>query len=225
MMPFLALTLILLLALSGRIAYLESKEREKAAAFIETERRASTTVIGEKKMRDIEFVEPSMDFIIPNDRYTSTTLAIQDELRPFFRLKMANFSGATNTQLKLEYGAQNLDKLTEYEENFVQFETILDRYIKALISEEKYQTAMEIAEYIIDAKATISGIYMSLCDCYIHLNDASALNQLIKYVKSSSLIMKDSILDYINSSINPMAEPDEPAAPVDFSEGSITIKE
>ena len=66
---------------------------------------------------------------------------------------MLNFVGISNTDLKLQYGTANLDILTEYENNFLDFVSILPDYTQELFDAGEKQAALELLEFAVSVNA------------------------------------------------------------------------
>lgn len=80
--------------------------------------------------------------------------------------KIVNFSGITNTDLKMEYGAANLPILTEYDQNFTALVQGLDSWAAHLIERNKVREARQLLEFAIEAGSDIKSTYTMLASIY-----------------------------------------------------------
>ena len=87
-------------------------------SFWDKERKANSTVI--KDIGNLDYITIPLDKI-PVKLETSTEKAIFS----LAEKPMLNFVGMSNTDLKLAYGTANLDILTEYENNFLEYVALL----------------------------------------------------------------------------------------------------
>ena len=79
---------------------------------------------------------------------------------------MLNLTGLTNTDLKLEYGAANLDALCEYDNHFTTFVQTIPIYARELIDAGQTEDARELLELAVSYHADASVIYTMLADIY-----------------------------------------------------------
>ncbi len=80
--------------------------------------------------------------------------------------KMLNLSGITNTELKLEYGAANLDELSSYDANFTEFVSAVNTYAQELLAADQKDTAKDLLELAVSFHADAISIYTTLADLY-----------------------------------------------------------
>lgn len=130
-LPFLTTFLIFILILTFQLHKNDADERHRNEEFWERERKANFT-----RKRDIE----NLPYVHFNAASIPAHRELQDErineylseLNELSGSRILNCTGKSNTDLKLEYGAANITKLTEYDGNY----TILVRNLARLA--EKY---------------------------------------------------------------------------------------
>lgn len=81
--------------------------------------------------------------------------------------KIVNFTGCTNTDLKLEYGTANITCLSEYDQNYTLLVRTLQDWAEALYKggfEKEAQAVLEFA--VFSARTDVSRSYYLLADIY-----------------------------------------------------------
>ena len=127
MFIFLAVFIIFVLILNFAIHKNNHSQENVQEQFWENERQANFT-----RRKDIHILNYLTIPIekIPQNLHT-------DAEKTLVRLssdKMLNLSGITNTELKLEYGAANLDELSSYDANFTEFVSAVNTYAQELLA-------------------------------------------------------------------------------------------
>ncbi len=142
---FLAVTLILVVLVN--LASSKNKRDREASlnAFWDREMKANTT-----RKKDIS----NIDFITIPDFLSSPTGSVSEEIQDIEariselkEKKMVNFSGKTNTDLKLEYGAANFPLLSEWDSNYIKLVQLMQKYILALRKEGYDEKASQIVTF------------------------------------------------------------------------------
>ncbi len=130
---FLAVTLILIFLINYSSSKSKRNREASINAFWEREMRANTS-----RKKDIS----NIDFITLPDVLSSPTGSVSEEIQDIERRlaelsdkKIANFTGMTNTDLKLEYGAANFPLLSESDANYIKLVQLMQKYITALRKE------------------------------------------------------------------------------------------
>ncbi len=118
---------------------------------------------------------------------------IQNELRNIMQRKILNLSGFTNTDLKLAYGAANLDLLTEYDQNFTLLIRTLNKWGVYLYNKEDKNRAKQIFEYSVSINSDIKETYTTLAKILLEEDNPKEVNELITTVNKSDFFMKDAI--------------------------------
>lgn len=130
-LPFLTIFLVFVIVLTIRLQMSKRSEKDVNKEFWERELRANS--VRRKDIENLPYIpfDPAMIPEHPEleDERVNEYIA---ELKGLAGKRILNCTGQTNTDLKLEYGAANITKLTEYDGNY----TILVRTIARLA--EKY---------------------------------------------------------------------------------------
>lgn len=126
---------------------------------------------------------------------TEEEARLQNETKDVLSRKILNLSGITNTELKLEYGAANLDILSEYDQNFSQLLRCLDKWGNFLYSQKHdIKCAKQVLEYSVSIGSDITGTYTTLASIYLEEDEPGKVQSLIDRAENSNFFMKDSIV-------------------------------
>ena len=80
--------------------------------------------------------------------------------------KIANLTGLSNTDLKLEWGTANLPALTEFDDNYTTLVKALHAWGKGLLDAGFYKEAADVLEFSVSTRSDIRATYELLADLY-----------------------------------------------------------
>ena len=143
-MLFLTFFMIFIVVLAVLRMRASHSEKNRTEAFLNRENQANNT-----RRVDLSTVEgfsfPVQDLPLPPEENEELSLAY-GTIRDLSQKKMMNLNGKSNTDLKLEYGPQNLEELTEYGDNFSALEQALLTYGKLLYEKKHPSEAVRVLE-------------------------------------------------------------------------------
>ena len=146
MFPFLAIFIVFCLVLAFYIRRNDTSQQKVLDDFWEKERQSNA--VRKKDISKLDYITIPLDKI-PVKLCTSTEEA-------FFALAekpMLNLVGISNTDLKLQYGTANLEILSEYDNNFIDFVALLPDYATELIEAGEKETARMLLEFAVSVNA------------------------------------------------------------------------
>lgn len=160
--------------------------------FWRKEHRANK--IRRKPLDDLDYITIPFDslpmHILPDDEQVSEYREILNSLSDS---KIVNFTGITNTDLKLQYGAPNIDLLSKYDQNYTVLARTLNKWA-AYIYEKGYPNeAREILEFAVSTRTDVSGSYKLLCRIYKEENAPEKIKALYPAAESVNSLMKNTI--------------------------------
>lgn len=120
--------------------------------------------------------------------------AIEEEVRAISETKIVNFTGISNTELKLQYGAPNLDLLTEYDENFTNLSRLLFQWGSKLNELAFQREAIQVLEYGVRIGSDIRGHYLLLANLYRNTSQNSRIQSLIDQAETLNSLNKNGII-------------------------------
>lgn len=177
----------------------ERKDNATKQSFWEKERQANNT--RRKSLDDLPYIRISYESLymnlLPGDERA-------DEYKEIFRSlsesQIVNFTGITNTDLKLKYGAPNIDLLTRYDQNFTLLVRTLQQWASYLYENGYTKEAREILEMAVSIKTDVSGSYKLLCKIYREENTPEKIKDLYPVAESLNSIMKNTIVRILQES-------------------------
>ena len=99
--------------------------------------------------------------------------------------KIVNFTGYTNTDLKLTYGTANITCLTEYDQNYTLLVSTLQKWAEALYLGGAKKECRQVLEYAVSIGTDVSRTYFLLADLYDEEGESDRKHSLIE--KASGL--------------------------------------
>ncbi|WP_156036144.1 hypothetical protein [Butyrivibrio sp. AE3004] len=205
-LPFLSSFILFVIITNIAIHRSNSKARKDDENFWNKELRANGT--RRKSLDSLNYITIPMDKlpfgVIPdNDEIDYCEKSIQK----LSTEKIVNFTGITNTDLKLEYGAPNITLLTTYDQNYTTLVTVLHKWAKELYDAKFYHEATEVLEFSISTKSDVTASYKLICDMYknkLSLENSEIrkkIEALLPIAESLNSLSRDNIVNIIQTSI------------------------
>lgn len=193
LLPFIIILLSLFSLFRNRS---QRSMKESQDSFWEKEQRANRT--RKQDISGLDYIKIPLDSF-PIGTYTDDQLiALEKTLTNLSNRKILNLSGISNTDLKLQYGPANLDILSDCDSNFTTLARTLTAYGEQLAALGHWQEAIHVLEFGISCKTDISKNYTLLGSLYYEHGEIEKLDDLVKIVRSSDMLLKDSILKQLN---------------------------
>lgn len=165
--PFFASFIVFIILLTLRLRHSGRKDAKAADEYWKKELQANAT--RRKSLDQLPYIT------IPFDRLPMDVLAtddsiqeIQKTLKALSETKMVNFNGKSNTDLKLEYGAPNINLLAEYDQNYTDLIICLNKWGALLLEKGESPAAQTVLEYAVEIGSDISATHKMLADLYIN---------------------------------------------------------
>jgi len=198
-MKFPILTSVLILCLV--IAFFNHRSKEKIAAqeedFWDKEAQANNT--RRKSLDNLEYILIPMDKLpIDKHRDNDTINSIIDTIGELSKSPIVNLTGISNTDLKLQYGAPNIDLLSQYDSRYTTLATNLQKWGSKLIELGDTESAKAVLEFAISTKTDISGTYKLLSNIYKDEQDLASLEYLRSVASELNTPMQATILSYLS---------------------------
>ncbi len=149
--------------------------KESQDAFWEKEQRANRT--RRQDISQLDYIQIPLD-TFPIGACTDPGLSdLEQTLQTLSSRKILNLSGISNTDLKLQYGAANLNILSDW-----------------LLALGRWQDAVRVLEFGVACGSDVSKNYTLLGNVYREHGETGKLNELTEIVRSSDMLLKDTIL-------------------------------
>lgn len=112
--------------------------------------------------------------------------------------RILNLTGMTSTDIKMEYGPANLNKLDEYDQNFTLFAQTIYAYGERLHTLGFDHEAMRVLRFGIDSLSDISGNYKLLASLYIKYGQQEKISEIRDSATKLNSLLKKSIIKYLD---------------------------
>lgn len=198
-LPFLASFIVFIIWLSYEIKKSRRAIDRQQKAFWEREREANRT--RKKPLDTLDFITVPLHSL-PMDICNGQPQIDEclDLVRSLSEQKIVNFTGYSNTDLKLMYGAPNITLLSEYDQNYTLLVRTLQKWA-SLLYEQNYQNeAKTILEYAVSIRTDVSGTYKLLASIYSAEGVPGKIAGLIETAMTLNSSMKDVIVRTLQES-------------------------
>lgn len=202
--PFFASFIVFGFLFSFSLKRRTKNEKKYVDNFWERERQADST--RRKSLESLNYIA------VPLNELPMDVLAgfpeieeCHDKLRELSGKKIVNFAGYSNTELKLTYGAPNINLLSEYDQNFETLITLLQNWASILLQnwgesaglcpeEERKQAAKTVLAYAVSIGTDITASYEKLIRLYRECGEEEKLPELKKKAEELRSLSKSRIL-------------------------------
>ena len=164
-LPFFASFIILAIFFNISMRRVSRKIDQKEADFWEKERESNN--VRRKSLENLEYVHIPFDLLPFGTAGDNESLQkAEEDLKALQFEKMVNFTGISNTDLKLEYGTANITALTQYDQNYTTLVRALQNWGELLYNNGRFEDAAAVLEFAVKTRTDITGTYRLLIDMY-----------------------------------------------------------
>ena len=181
-----------------------NKEALREERFWEKERRANE--IRKKSLENLDYINVPFDLLpFGTAGENEELMQAEQEILALKNEKIVNFTGITNTDLKLAYGTANITPLSAYDQNYTSLACGLQHWGKALYDAGRYEDATKVLEFAVKTRTDITATYRLLKDMYetkLFLNEAEInhkIDSLIPIAKNLNSLSRNTILRILGS--------------------------
>ncbi|MBR6643173.1 MAG: hypothetical protein IKL28_05905 [Lachnospiraceae bacterium] len=189
---FFILTLLLALWIHYQKRRTDRIATDKSNAFWEREHQANLT--RKKDISHLDYITVPIRTLPFPETASEEVTDLQKHLYNLSSSKIVNFTGLSNTDLKLMYGAPNITLLMEYDKNYLELVRSLYRYGRLLYDLDKKDDAAAILEYALSIKTDISANYTLLATIYKEKNEIDHINHVISAAEELTSMTKQALL-------------------------------
>lgn len=191
--PLLASFLVFIVWLTYEISKHNRLDAEKDRAFWEKEHRANKTK--RQPLDDLAYIEIPFERLsmqlLPEDEQAAE---YKETLRTLGESEIVNFTGISNTDLKLKYGAPNIDLLSKYDQNYTILARTLNQWASRLYKNGYREEAREVLEFAVSTGTDVSASYKLLCEIYKEEKTPEKIRQLYPTAEALNSAMKNAIV-------------------------------
>jgi tetratricopeptide (TPR) repeat protein len=198
-LPFLASFIIFLFWLTYELHKHKNDQAKVDKAFWDKEKLAEKSFA--RDLDTLDYIQIPQD-LFPYEFFPHNERLLEDQktLESLSKLRIMNFSGKTNTELKLQFGAANIDALTEYDHNFTLLCRLIYNLSKALVDTGYENEALLLLEYAISIQVDVSGCYYLLADLYQKQGELKKIETLIEQALKLNNLLSKSIVRNLRKS-------------------------
>ncbi len=167
-------------------------DTEAREAFIDTEKKANMA-----RSRDIS----NLDYIkvplhkLPLTKGSDDTLdEYIDSLLEISQKPILNLSKFSNTELKLQYGIANFERLSEYDENFFSLIKTLASYGCSLYEAKRLEDAKAVLEYAVSIGSDMKVSFLTLAKIYADEEKEQKIVGLEAHIKETLPDKSDALI-------------------------------
>ncbi len=175
----LASTVILAFFIARAVKKQEKSKKSADLSFWERERQSNS--VRKKSLDSLNYIQIPLDKL-PMDIMTehSRITEYQDLIRSLSTQPIVNFTGYSNTDLKLEFGTANITVLSEYDQNYTLLVRTLQDLADILLEQGHTEEARILMEYAISIDTDVSRTYYRLAEMYIASGDIFQIEALVR---------------------------------------------
>ncbi len=174
---------------------IRSRRREDHANDKFWEKEALANQTKKKPLDDLNYIH------LPYDPLPFSLLSDDPEIAECHRIlnalrgkKIVNLTGYTNTDLKLAYGAANINLLTQYDQNYTLLVRTLQKWAELLIASGYQSDAIPILEFAVSTDTDVSSTYRILASIYHDKQEFGKIEQLKQTAEHLRSAMRPAIL-------------------------------
>ena len=198
--PFFASFIVFCIWLVYEIHKHRNKQAKVDREFWQKEAAANNT--RRKSLEDLPYITIPFDtlpmHIMAED---SKVIDYHQTLRELATSPIVNFTGISNTDLKLQYGAPNIELLSRYDQSYTNLVRTLQDLAEVLFENGYISDAQTILEFAISTRTDISATYKLLVTIYKQNNTPEKISGLLPIAESLNSGMKNSILKLLKEEL------------------------
>ena len=169
------------------------KDAHSQDEFWEREREANST--RRKPLDDLDYIK------IPVEQFPMTLLKDAPKVEDYKQIILSlserpivNFTGISNTELKLRYGAPNIDLLISYDQNYTLLVRTLQQWAQLLYDNGYIDEARQLLEFSVSTGTDVSATYRLLCQIYKQQNTPEKISDLYPIAEMLNSAMQKTIV-------------------------------
>lgn len=192
-LPILSSVIVFILVLTHTIKRSNRTTERLKREYLERERKAN--FVRRKPLDNLDYITIPLD-TLPMDELVSEKEVAEciETIKELSVEKIVNFTGLSNTDLKLEYGTANIDILTTYDSRYTLLVRTLQTWGRLLFDAEKFDAAKSVLEFAVSTKTDVKGTYELLIQIYYKQKTPEKIQNLLTIANELNSAMKDPIV-------------------------------
>lgn len=203
LLPFLAIFIIVTIYIAIRRNSAMRSEENVWENFREREQEANWT--RKQDISNLAYIKLPLD-TLPLGRFDDEVLKnYEGALYDLSTQPICNLNGISNTDLKLRYGAANLNTLSQCDTNYSTLVSLLANYGEKLFELSHPDEARQVLEYSLSLGSDIGKTYELLATIYEYEGQPEKINALYESAEKITSIRRNSILRKLEEHLDPAA--------------------
>ncbi len=185
--------LIFILWLNYEIRKNNRLSRKGSELFWEREKQANLTRRAE--ISGLEFITIPLERLPMSDHADATINSYRDTILTLSSKKIVNLTGLTNTELKLQYGAANINLLSEYDNNYTILVSILQKWGERLYHHGNKEEATAVLEFGVMCLTDVRKTYLLLAGIYMEQHTPEKIDPLLDILPFTRIVRKEALAE------------------------------
>lgn len=211
-MVFPVLTIVVLFIIAMSLANKKSDRQMKEPLQRFWEKEQAANLVRKQSLDGLDYIRIPEDFYSfsydpeadPDAAEAMTILnSLKDE-------QIVNFTGISNTDLKLSFGPANLPSLSRFDQNYTLLARALQSMAEYLDRKEQTGDAIRVLEFAVSTKTDISSSYKLLGDLYIKNGNPEKIDDLIPKAAALNSALSGAIVRSLEEKKSPAAQETTP---------------
>lgn len=173
------------------------RDEVSSKQFWEQERDANN--VRRKDISHLPYIQIPMDTLPFQETDDPDLQRLQDTIHSLSEKEILNLSGLSNTELKMNYGPSNLERLSTSDSNFTELTRALSNWGSYLYEHNARSEARTVLEYGIQCKTEIKNNYILLAKIYVENHESQKITELLSQAESLNTLMKSSIISALQT--------------------------
>ncbi len=167
-------------------------DRKKEKEYWAREQEANST--RKQSLDGLTYITIPLDSL-PMDILTDDEVVKEyhETIKTLSTEKIVNFTGISNTDLKLQYGVGNLPLLSQYDQCYTTLARTLQQWGQKLYDNGYKSECLTVLEFAIETGTDVSGTYRLLAQMYVKNGDKEKLLSLKEAAKKLNSAMQKPI--------------------------------
>lgn len=163
--------------------------KKSSELFWEREKQANLSRKAE--ISGLDYITIPVDRLPMADHVDDTINSYRDTILNLSSKKIVNLTGLTNTDLKLKYGAANINLLSEYDSNYTVLVSILHKWGERLYHHGDKEDAAAVLEFSVMCLTDVKKTYLLLAGIYMEQHDPVKIDPLLEILPFTKISRKD----------------------------------
>ena len=194
--PFFASFIVLCLWLLYEIKKNRNAQEKSNEMFWQREAEANST--RRKPLDDLDYIRIPFD-LLPMELLKEDPVIAEyhNTLCELSKSPIVNFTGISNTDLKLMYGAPNITLLSRYDQSYTILVRTLQNWAQALYEKGYMDEACRILEFAVETHTDITATYKLLSTIYHQMGKPEKIASLIPVAESLNTSLSGHIVSIL----------------------------